>query len=86
MRGNNGHCQTARLHNAFAAPRKRLLCALLWECCFYAISVYNADMRPALPLLPLAPSCATGSLLRREKRFSVECLVDGQPVWAHTNN
>ena len=37
-------------------------------------------------LLPFAPGCVRGVLLRRVKRFSVECVVAGQPVWAHTNN
>ncbi len=44
------------------------------------------------PLLPFPPGCRLGSLVRREKRFSV--LVDfvpdkhgrGERAWAHTNN
>jgi len=38
------------------------------------------------PLLPFPSSCRTAVFLRRYKRFSVETLLDGAPVWAHSNN
>lgn len=38
------------------------------------------------PLLPFPPGCVVGRLVCREKRFFVAALVNGEPVWAHTNN
>lgn len=37
-------------------------------------------------LLPLPPGCLEGRFLRRSKRFSVLCDLNGREVWAHTNN
>lgn len=40
----------------------------------------------AAPLLPFPPGCVTAKLVRRTKRFIIECLVDGSPRLAHSNN
>ena len=40
----------------------------------------------AEPLLPFPPGCRFGTLVRRVKRFSVECASPEGPFWAHTNN
>ena len=37
-------------------------------------------------LLPFPTDCRTARFLRREKRFLVETDLDGDRVWAHTNN
>lgn len=37
-------------------------------------------------LLPFPSDCMVGRLVCREKRFFVAALVNGEPVWAHTNN
>lgn len=37
-------------------------------------------------LLPFPDGCVSARFLRRVKRFSVETDVDGESVWAHTNN
>lgn len=37
-------------------------------------------------LLPFSPDCRLGTLVRRVKRFSVECASFAGPFWAHTNN
>ncbi|WP_126380417.1 DNA/RNA nuclease SfsA [Desulfovibrio ferrophilus] len=37
-------------------------------------------------LLPFPDGCVTGRFIRRVKRFSVETDVNGESVWAHTNN
>jgi sugar fermentation stimulation protein A len=37
-------------------------------------------------LLPFAPNCRRCVLVRRVKRFSVECASIAGPFWAHTNN
>ena len=38
------------------------------------------------PLLPFPPGCIVAALVRRNKRFLIECLVDGKPLTAHSNN
>ena len=38
------------------------------------------------PLLPFPPGCVTAELVRRNKRFIIECLLDGKPCLAHSNN
>ncbi|MDR1947365.1 MAG: DNA/RNA nuclease SfsA [Desulfovibrio sp.] len=40
----------------------------------------------AVPLLPFPPGCLRATLLRREKRFLVECETEQGRFWAHTNN
>lgn len=37
-------------------------------------------------LLPFAPDCVIGILVRRTKRFIIEFTLDGRPCLAHTNN
>lgn len=42
-------------------------------------------MQSAL-MLPFPQGCRLGTLVRRVKRFSVECASSAGPFWAHTNN
>lgn len=46
----------------------------------------NAHNILQTPLLPMPAGCVVGTLQERVKRFSVRCTVNGQEVWAHTNN
>ncbi len=39
-----------------------------------------------VPLLFFPPGCRTAALIRRVKRFLVECADEGGSFWAHTNN
>lgn len=44
-------------------------------------------LKPAPPpLLPFPPGCREAVLVRRYKRFLADCLGDGGPFTAHTNN
>lgn len=47
-------------------------------------SMVKDDMRKVL--LPYPAGCATGTFVRRVKRFSVEMTRDGESVWVHSNN
>lgn len=38
------------------------------------------------PLIPYPSGCVTGKFVRRVKRFSVEMIHNGEPVWIHSNN
>ncbi|MBQ3059141.1 MAG: DNA/RNA nuclease SfsA [Desulfovibrio sp.] len=44
------------------------------------------DIYRDAPLLPHVSGCVTGSFVRRHKRFSIEVELDGQTLWAHSNN
>ncbi len=50
------------------------------------ISEDTLPVGPETPLLPLSPDCVTGVFVQRRKRFSVELLLNGAPVWVHSNN
>ena len=44
------------------------------------------DMYRDTALLPHVPGCVVGNFIRRYKRFSIEVDLDGQTLWAHSNN
>ncbi|MDD4701456.1 MAG: DNA/RNA nuclease SfsA [Desulfovibrio sp.] len=46
----------------------------------------SSTLPPKAPLLPLPADCIVGSFVQRRKRFSVELILHGEPVWVHSNN
>lgn len=55
-------------------------------CFSYSYFIKGAPVQTNNILLPFANTCVQGIFIRRVKRFSVLCIVNGQEVWAHTNN